>query len=274
MKKRCSVVFCTYNRADLLARSVECYNRSNFPLDDLEIVVVDDASTDNTSEVCGVFDTRIDVKYVRLRKQAGLWRDVGAILNHGIRICTGDNIFLTHPEVLIGRDTLVQFCDRNKYWQYCCAKPYYLSPRDQEQLDTVAWKEKGPLAVREIEGFYDPEQHKDGHPDYNPWAIEGIGKPGGRHPAWESWVGGGFTRQTMKELGGHLVSTKWGTTDILFLNRRRTLGIPNLTMVDDNTLCVHQNHDAPRDIEQTHAEAATFNLTPQNCKYPQINYLW
>jgi len=157
---------------------------------------------------------------------------------------------------------------------YVCAKPFYLTARDQSRIDTVDWKEKGPLAVREIEGFYDREQHGHSHPDYTPWSIEAIGKPGGPHPAWESWVIGGHNRATWKAMGGYLVSEKWGATDLLYLQRRRLLGIPNVTLTDDDTLCVHQNHDAPRDINAAMAEAGAAQLTVEKCKWPAVDYLW
>lgn len=274
MKPFCSVVMVSYNRADLLCRSVSCYNKSNFDLSKLEIVVVDDGSTDHTSKICELFDSKIEVKYVKLRKPDGLWRDCAVNINHGIRICSGHHILLTHPEVMVGRDTIAQFCDNSKDWQYTCAKPYYLSARDQERLDTVNWMEEGPLAVRKIEGFYEVMQHAHGNPDYTPWAIESVGKPNGRHKTWDSWVVGGYTRDTMKKLGGWIETKNWGTTDLVQLGRRHILGIPNVTLIDDSTLCVHQNHDAPRNIDKAHAEAGAMSTNPYDLVYPATNNLW
>lgn len=274
MRPFCSIVCCSFNRADLLARSVVCWSRMNFPLERLEIVLVDDFSTDNTLEVFERLDPRIQTRYVRLRKTPGLWRDVGAILNHGIRISTGENICITHPEVMFGRDTVTQFCDRMRDWLYVSAKPYYLTVRDQERIDTVDWQNEGPVAVRKIEGFYDRTQHEGGHPDYTPWAIESVGKPGGRHPSWDSWVVGGHNRTTWKKLGGFLVTERWGSCDLKYLERRRLLGIPNLTLTDDATLCVHQHHAAPRDINKAFAECNAIRLTPESCVYPTQDHLW
>lgn len=61
-----SVVITTYNRAQLLPRAVESAQRAG---SDLEIIVVDDCSTDETSEVCAKIS---GIRYVRLSHNRGL----------------------------------------------------------------------------------------------------------------------------------------------------------------------------------------------------------
>jgi Glycosyltransferases involved in cell wall biogenesis len=61
-----TVVITTHNRSHLLPRAVESAHSSG---SDLEIIVVDDASTDDTSRVCSRL---ADIKYVRLDKNGGL----------------------------------------------------------------------------------------------------------------------------------------------------------------------------------------------------------
>ena len=57
-----SVVIPAYNRADVLPRALDSVFAQDF--DDLEIIVVDDASTDNTAEVvASIGDPRL--KYFR-----------------------------------------------------------------------------------------------------------------------------------------------------------------------------------------------------------------
>ncbi len=63
-----SVIIPTYNRAHLLKRAIESVLRQSF--DDFELIVVDDASPDNTPEVVeSIDDGRI--RYVRLKKNSG-----------------------------------------------------------------------------------------------------------------------------------------------------------------------------------------------------------
>lgn len=271
----CSVVMATYQRSHLLTRSIVCYNRSKFPLDRLEVVIVDDGSTDYTGPLMQNFHTSIDVKYVKLRKFGNVWRDCAAVINHGIRIATGEYILLTHPEVMPGRESVAWCAEAGMAGDnYSCCKPYYLTERDQERLDTVDWINEGPLAVRKIEGFYDDEQHQGGNPAYAPRAVE-------KSPDWRSWVFGGCRRSVWKALGGMIETQKWGSVDLVWDCRRRNLGILDRCGLSDDTFCVHQNHNdpntnvpTPRDLEAAHAEAGMVDLNPESLRYPAVSHLW
>ncbi|HSE22108.1 MAG TPA: glycosyltransferase [Pyrinomonadaceae bacterium] len=61
-----SVVITTYNRAQLLSRAIESARQAG---SDLEVIVVDDCSTDETSDVCAAFN---GVRYIRLTSNQGL----------------------------------------------------------------------------------------------------------------------------------------------------------------------------------------------------------
>ena len=82
-----SVIITTYNRAHLVSRAL--LSALNQTYEDFEIIVVDDASTDNTMEVLGGFkDKRI--RYLRREKNGG----DSASRNTGIRAAKGEYIAL------------------------------------------------------------------------------------------------------------------------------------------------------------------------------------
>src|SRR5690242_17155170 len=69
---RFSIVIPSYNYAGYLAGAISSVLEQNYP--DTEILVIDDASTDNTSEIADTFKGLI--KYYRLEKNrgaAGAW---------------------------------------------------------------------------------------------------------------------------------------------------------------------------------------------------------
>ena len=78
-----SVIIPTYNRAKLLLRSMQSVLEQTFT--DLELIVVDDASTDDTEQVVtSVRDDR--VRYIRMEKNGG----AGAARNAGIAAARGE----------------------------------------------------------------------------------------------------------------------------------------------------------------------------------------
>ena len=86
-KPTVSVVIPTHNRAELLKRAINSVLRQTF--EDFELIVVDDASSDNTPEVVeSINDSRI--RYVRLKKNSG-----GPVArNTGIKKARGEFIAL------------------------------------------------------------------------------------------------------------------------------------------------------------------------------------
>jgi len=64
--RKISVVIPTYNRARLLPRAIESARNAG---SDLEVIVVDDCSTDDTPEVCAAID---GIRYLRMQTNGGL----------------------------------------------------------------------------------------------------------------------------------------------------------------------------------------------------------
>lgn len=80
-----SVVLSTYNRASLLARAIESVLGQDY--DDLELIIVDDASTDGTEDVVSRFRDR-RIVFVKNRANIG----AAASRNRGIGLARGDYV--------------------------------------------------------------------------------------------------------------------------------------------------------------------------------------
>ena len=84
-KPAVSVVIPTYNRANTLQRCINSVLQQTFS--DFELIVIDDASKDNTAEVLASFDdTRI--RYIKLEQNVG----GGEARNIGVREASADII--------------------------------------------------------------------------------------------------------------------------------------------------------------------------------------
>lgn len=286
----CSLVMATFNRAHLLKRSLAAYQLQDFDNSKFELVVIDDHSTDETIPMVTEWSRATEIKttIVTVAPKDCEWRDCGTVLNAGIRASSGKHILMTHPEVIPGKRSVAACChwlevheERRKQDEiglYACSRVYYLSQKDQGLIDTVPWMSGGPLALRELPGFYTDDLN--GHPDYRHDVTDKTGQPGFRLKTWESWVFGGCSRETWKRLGGMLETQYWGSVDVAFMQRRQTLGMPNHTCLDDDTIVAHQNHDSPqdwvtpRDPGAWQRELRGFDLAnPNKLKYPTVDYL-
>lgn len=238
-KPKISIVIATFNRAHLIERALVRYEKQGFPLEDLELVYVEDWSQDWTDKLLRQWSNRLNIITVRPRyKDPKVWRSEASIINLGLQASKGELVILTHPEILIGNMTLVRMWEHRREGTYHCAKIYYLTTNDQNYLDNTDWEEDA-LAVRNVPHFYmEPSAEVSGHSDYTHEATD-------RHPIWESWVFGGFTRETWREFGGLTEFEAWGSVDVDFLGRRRACHYRNYTELDEDTICIHQNHDLP-----------------------------
>ncbi|NEP84931.1 MAG: glycosyltransferase family 2 protein, partial [Okeania sp. SIO3B3] len=78
-----SVIIPAYNRADLIGETVDSVLAQTHP--DIEIIVIDDGSTDNTADVLATYGSAL-----RVIRQANAGQQ--AARNAGIRAATGDYI--------------------------------------------------------------------------------------------------------------------------------------------------------------------------------------
>jgi len=93
-----SVVICTRNRADLLAKAIASIIGQDFPRRDLEIIVVDNGSSDHTPEAVRSLQAAGAIRYIR-EEQIGLCiaRNRGWRAAHGRYIAFFDDDAIAQP---------------------------------------------------------------------------------------------------------------------------------------------------------------------------------
>src|SRR5713101_6776524 len=79
-----SVVIPTFNRAAMLAATLESFAAQTLPADQYEVVVVDDGSEDVTSQVCRDFASRIQLKYLHIENSGtSVAKNTGILASRG-----------------------------------------------------------------------------------------------------------------------------------------------------------------------------------------------
>jgi glycosyltransferase involved in cell wall biosynthesis len=109
---RISIIIPTFNRARLVGRAVQSALQAG---GNPEVIVVDDASTDDTPAVCAEFQ---NVRAIRLQKNVGL----GAARNVGIRASRGDYIALLDDDDMRLPDSLpaqIEALEKNPDAAFC-----------------------------------------------------------------------------------------------------------------------------------------------------------
>lgn len=98
-KEIVSVIICTYNQEDTISKTIESVlgQKVNF---NLEIIIGDDCSEDNTSQICISYEKKYPgiIKYYRRKKNIGVFRNVNkcylACNGKYIANCAGDDYYL------------------------------------------------------------------------------------------------------------------------------------------------------------------------------------
>jgi len=121
-----SVIVCTYNGEKKIRQCLKALENQEYPKEKLEIVIVDDCSTDNTVEVVKEFS---NVKLIRHHENYGL----GKSRNTGIMNSVGEIIVFTDDD-----------CIPDKFWIYELAKIY-----KKPEIDGVGGKIE-PFSVNNI----------------------------------------------------------------------------------------------------------------------------
>jgi glycosyltransferase involved in cell wall biosynthesis len=90
-----SVVICTYNRANYLPGALESLSRQGIPADNYEVIIVNNASTDQTAAVCQAYiaaHPEAPVFYLEEHRQgASFARNTGAAMARSPLLCFMDD---------------------------------------------------------------------------------------------------------------------------------------------------------------------------------------
>lgn len=119
-----SVVICTYNRANSLADTLFCLEKQSYENDKWELIVVDNNSNDNTSDIVSQYRGKLPNLRYQFEPQQGL----SYARNLGINSARGEIIVFTDDDVLPATDWLVQI-HKNMEKYHCDACGGYIAPK-------------------------------------------------------------------------------------------------------------------------------------------------
>lgn len=95
--KKASVVIATYNRYEILSKTLAALTHQTYPNELMEIVIVDDGSNDEIFQVIKKYETKLNLRYCR---QPDTGFKVSAARNMGLQIANGEAIILIDADIL------------------------------------------------------------------------------------------------------------------------------------------------------------------------------
>ncbi|GAA3233636.1 glycosyltransferase [Dactylosporangium siamense] len=104
---RCTVIVPTYNRAALLRHTLDSFVRQDLPVDDFEVIVADDGSSDGTDELVAGYADRLHIRY-RYQQDEGF--RAAQARNMGLRDARGPVSVFVDSGVVLSSRALTAHC--------------------------------------------------------------------------------------------------------------------------------------------------------------------
>ena len=132
-----SILIAYYNRPRQLARSLWLLQRQTHPHEDMEIILVDDGSTEPPKY--DVFASPTTVWYHPMRPAGSPPRSPNTALRHAYTHCSGDFIIIGGPEIMAPLHAIETMLTKGDMSRRNVPTLYYLAWN--HHLSTVDWKE-------------------------------------------------------------------------------------------------------------------------------------
>lgn len=95
--KKVSIIIATYNRYEILSKTLAALTHQTYPNELMEIIIVDDGSNDEIFQVIKKYETKLNLRYCR---QPDTGFKVSAARNMGLQIAKGEAIILIDADIL------------------------------------------------------------------------------------------------------------------------------------------------------------------------------
>jgi len=229
-----SVIVSTFNRADLLNRTLFTYSKQSMPKDDYEVIIIDDQSTDDTESVINSFKDKLNLIYARIKGKKEGFRAQSVGWNIGLKIALSEVCLFSHPEIMMPYKAFKEMCEPHQSYDtpvFLTMKPYFLSMAAQEKIDQIDWKDDADK-IKELKEFSAGWNYKD--QAFTSEYMEKLEK-------WHSNTTFSMKRLDLIGIGGFDEFDRWGPDDASLRDRRKRLHIKS---VISPLLNYHQNHDS------------------------------
>ena len=257
--KRASVIVPVYNRAPLLGKCLAALTKQTYPKELMEIVVVDDGSSDDILSVIRRYEKAIDLRYYR---QPDEGYRLAAARNMGLRQSSGDAFVLLDGDVLAMPRDIERFMHIMHISEMCVLYGHirYVDTKTISDLDIL--KDIGSVErLPSINPDNDVADRRDENGISVDWRYEHYDRTGRlRHDPWPFMQAAGgnmsFSRHLL-ELAGYQDEdfNAWGREDAEHAYRMYNAGAYFIPMSD--IVSLHQE-PSPQEKRCANGEEISF----------------
>ena len=136
-----SVIISVYNHGKWIHRCLRSLlNQVNISKDDYEIVVIDDASTDDSYKILKTIQKKTTITLLKNKKNLGLPKS----LNKAIKISTGRYIVRVDSDDYVKRNflSLMRYFLNQNHFYHAVAVDYLLVDKFENIIDRISYKKK------------------------------------------------------------------------------------------------------------------------------------
>jgi len=150
---KASLTICVWNTSHLLIKSIEAFCKQDFPTQNWELIVVDDASLDDVEAAIEFAKGKINMRYVRLEHEYGM-RGNCVAFGTGFAFSRGEIIMESTPEIIFTPDGVRVMYEPHLTEEraFVATKTYNLEYGTQMLIDTVDWR-SDVNKIKELDGF-------------------------------------------------------------------------------------------------------------------------
>ncbi|WP_170936590.1 glycosyltransferase [Paenibacillus aquistagni] len=128
---RASIIIPTYNRSEILSYTLESILRQSIDLNEIEVIVADDGSSDDTKEVVLRYQSKLKLKYVRQEDQG--YR-AGAARNLGIRSAESPVCIFLDNGILLSSQAIEAHLNVHEQSEEACTVIGYIYGFDDDNV--------------------------------------------------------------------------------------------------------------------------------------------
>jgi GT2 family glycosyltransferase len=215
-----SIVIQYYNRKPLLINTLNSITHTKVNLDDIEVIITDDASSEPHSidDILDLFP-QLNIKLYKFTADEKWWHCPVIPANKGISMATGDIIMLLGAECMLVGDVISDICTRIKTNDYLVYSTLAISDCDTNKIQDMQYDE---ILQSPCRGSWYQHSHENNYKYNFCTAIH---------------------RTEMLELGGFDERYGWGVDygDTDFVLRLTRKGVNFITI--DSPFVYHQHHE-------------------------------